>query len=191
MPKWKLVKEYIHYETPNFQAMLFIKIYIHFVWKTKNKLSFLATKEIRKTIWNHVRESANNKGIRVDYINGYSDHYRCLIALEKEQSIERMIEILKGERTFWINKKGVSTESFQIEMPPILDEVPKNKLEWQDNYFTIVIGKSELSKVNNYIQEHNQDKKKSSQEYNGFLIEYGFKKFNEKIKSSFTNSDMK
>lgn len=170
--------------------MLFIKIYIHFVWNTKNKLSFLATKEIRKTIWNHIRESADKKGIRVDYINGYSDHYRCLIALDQEQSIEKMIEILKGERTFWINKKGVSTESFLSELPPIQDAAPNNKLEWQDNYFTIVIGESELSRVNNYIQKRSYNKKKSNHEYDEFLIEYGFQKFNEKIKSNFSNSNL-
>jgi putative transposase len=170
--------------------MLFIKVYIHFVWKTKNKLSFLASKEIRKTIWNHIRETANKKGIRVDFINGYSDHYRCLIALDQEQSIEKMFEILKGERTFWINKKGVSTESFLLELPPIIDVGATNKSELQENYFTILIGESELSKVNNYIQEHNQDKKKSSQEYDEFLIEYGFKKFNEKIKSNFSDINL-
>lgn len=158
--------------------MLFLKVYIHFVWNTKGKMSFFATKEIRKTIWNHIRESAHKKGIRVDYINGYSDHYRCLIALNQEQGIPKMVEVLKGERTFWINKKGVSTESFQSELPPIQDAGTNNKLEWQDNYFTIVIGESELYKVNDYIQKHNQVKRKSNHKYDEFLFEYGFQKFN-------------
>lgn len=156
--------------------MKFIKVYIHFVWNTKNKLSFLATKEIRKTIWNHIRERADKKGIHVNYINGYFDHYRCLIALNQEQSIEKMFDILKGERTFWINKKGVSTESFLTELPPIIDSGANNKSEWQENYFKIVICESEMRKVNNYIQEHNHNEKKSSKEYDEFLIEYGFQK---------------
>lgn len=155
--------------------MLFIKVYIHFVWSTKNKMSFLAAKEIRKTIWNHIRESANKKGILVDYINGYSDHYRCVIALGQEQSIENMMEILKGERSFWINKKGISTESFLSELPPILDAGTNNKFEWQDNCFAIVIGESEINGVNNYIQEHKHSKIKSNHQYNEFLIKYGFK----------------
>jgi len=156
--------------------MIFIKVYIDFVWKTKKKLSFLAAKEIRKTIWNHIRESANKKGIRVDYINGYSDQYRCLIALDKEQSIEKMFDILKGERTFWINKKGVSNESFQTELPPIIDSGASNISEWQENYLKIVIGESEMRKVKNYIQEHNYNEKKSSKQYDEFLVEYGFQK---------------
>ena len=51
--------------------MAFIKVYIHFVWNTKKKLSFLAIKEIRKTVWNHIRENGHKKGIRIDFINGY------------------------------------------------------------------------------------------------------------------------
>lgn len=160
--------------------MLLIKVYIHFVWNTKSKMSFLATKEIRKTIWNHIRESAHKKGIRVDFINGYSDHYRCLIALDQEQCIEKMIEVLKGERTFWINKKGVSIESSLSELPPIQDTVTNNELEWKDNYFSIVIGESEINGVNKYMQEYKQSKKKSNHDYDEFLIEYGFQKFKEK-----------
>lgn len=72
--------------------MLFIKVYIHFVWITKIKMSFFATKEIRKTICNHIRERANKKGILVDYINGYSDHYRCLIALDQGQGMEKCLK---------------------------------------------------------------------------------------------------
>lgn len=159
--------------------MLFIKVYIHFVWNTKSKLSFLATKEIRKTIWNHIRETAYANGIRVDYINGYSDYYRCLIALDEDQSIEKMIEILKGERTFWINKNGVSTESSPSELPPLLVTEANNKLEWKEDYFTIVIGESEISKVNNYIQEHKQSQKKSNQLFDELLIAYGFQKLDE------------
>lgn len=160
--------------------MLFIKVYIHFVWNTKIKMSFLATKEIRKTIWNHIRERASNIGIRVDYINGYSDHYRCLIALDQEQSIEKIMEILKGEKSFWINKKGVSNESSQSELPPILDAGTNNKLEWKEDYFTIVIGESEINNVSKYIQEQKHSKIKSNQEYDEFFIKYGFQKFNDR-----------
>ena len=46
-----------------------------------------------------------------------------------------------------------------------------NKSEWQENYFKIVICESEMGKVNNYIQEHNHNEKKSSKEYDEFLIE--------------------
>ena len=86
--------------------MPFIKIYVQFVWITKNKIPFLAIKEIRKTIWNHIRENTHKKGIRIDFINGYSNYYQCLIALEVDQTIEKVIETLKGKRLSGLIKRG-------------------------------------------------------------------------------------
>jgi len=49
--------------------MPFLKIYVHFVWSTKNKTSSLAIKEVRKTIWNHIRANANKNGIYIDLMD--------------------------------------------------------------------------------------------------------------------------
>jgi REP element-mobilizing transposase RayT len=162
--------------------MPFIKVYIHFVWNTKNRISFLAIKEIRKIIWNHIRENAHKKGIQVDFINGYSDHNHCLIALDADQTIEKVMETLKGETTFWINKKGVSMESFPAELPPILDTGTNNRFEWQDNYFTIAVSESTLDRVKNYSRNQKQQDSKQTFEkkYDEFIIKYGFHKFADK-----------
>jgi len=62
--------------------MLFIEVYVNFVWITNKRISFLAIKEIRKTIWNHIREKTHKKGIRLDFIYAYFDHYQYIIQLE-------------------------------------------------------------------------------------------------------------
>ena len=59
--------------------MPFLKVYIHCVWSTKNRIPYLHSKEIRLTVWNHIRENAREKGIFIDFINGYSDHCHCLV----------------------------------------------------------------------------------------------------------------
>jgi len=41
--------------------MPFVKVYIHFVWSTKNRMPLLETKEIRDKVWFHVRENAIKK----------------------------------------------------------------------------------------------------------------------------------
>ncbi len=41
--------------------MPFIKVYIHFVWSTKNREAFLSSKEIRRKVWQHIRENAKEK----------------------------------------------------------------------------------------------------------------------------------
>lgn len=54
--------------------MPFVKVYIHFVWSTKNRIPYLETVEIRKAMWQHIKENAIKKEIIVDYVNGYNDH---------------------------------------------------------------------------------------------------------------------
>ena len=68
--------------------MPFIKVYIHFVWSTKNRVPYLATKEIRQKLWQHIKENAETKGIFIDFVNGYSDHCHCLVSLGVDQTIQ-------------------------------------------------------------------------------------------------------
>jgi putative transposase len=159
--------------------MPFLKIYVHFVWNTKNKISYLAIKEVRKIIWNHIRDNANKNGIRVDFINGYSNYYHCLIDLDVDQTIQKVIETLKGEKTFWINKKGVSPESFPDELPPFTDTAKSKKFEWNDDYFAIAVSESFFDRVSNYAQNQSDDnnEKLFHKEYKEYSIQYGFQKF--------------
>ena len=60
--------------------MSYIKIYVHFVWSTKNRELFL-TKDIRYNVFNHIKENAKKKNIHIDFINGYTDHIHCLVSL--------------------------------------------------------------------------------------------------------------
>jgi len=51
--------------------MPFVKVYIHFVRSTKNRVPYLNTKEIRQQMWEHIKDNAHEKGIFVDFVNGY------------------------------------------------------------------------------------------------------------------------
>lgn len=159
--------------------MPFLKVYVHFVWSTNNKISCLAIKEVRKIIWNHIRANANKNGIRVDFINGYCDYCHCLIKLEPEQTIEKVMETLKGDKTFRITKKEVSTESFPDELPSLLDTTKSNKFEWEDDYFAIAIRESVFDRITNYSQNQldGNSEKLFNKEYKDYSIRYGFQKF--------------
>jgi len=58
--------------------MPFVKIWIHAVWSTKNRVPFL-DKEIRKSVIEHIKANAKKKHIYLDTINGQADHLHCLI----------------------------------------------------------------------------------------------------------------
>jgi len=143
--------------------MAHVKVYIHFVWSTKNREPVLKTKELRKKVWQHIRENAKEKGIFIDFINGYAEHCHCLISLGIDQTMEKIMQLIKGESAYWINKNHL-TES---------------KFEWQDEYFAVSVSESMLDKVRNYIknQEEHHKKKTYHEEYDEFIEKYGFKKF--------------
>ncbi|MCK9256119.1 MAG: IS200/IS605 family transposase [Bacteroidales bacterium] len=146
--------------------MPYIKVYIHFVWSTKNREPFLDSKELRAKVWHHIRENAKTKGIFVDFVNGYSEHCHCLVSLGSNQTIENIMQLIKGESSFWINKQGLT----------------KKKFQWQDEYFAVSVSESMIKIVRNYIknQEQHHSKKTYQQEYDEFITKYGFVAYKDK-----------
>lgn len=145
--------------------MPFIKVYIHFVWSTKNRIPFLKTIEIREAMWQHIIKNAEEKEIYIDFINGYTDHCHCLISLGSDQNISKIMQLIKGESANWFNKQGFIEEKFQ----------------WQEEYFAVSVSESVLEKVRKYIknQETHHQKKTFQDEYLELIEKFGFKEFND------------
>ncbi len=143
--------------------MPFVKVYIHFVWSTKNRYPFLDSKELRLKVWKHIRENAKEKGIFVDFVNGHIDHCHCLVSMGVDQTIKKVIQMIKGECSNWINKNQLTKEHF----------------EWQDEYFAVSVSESLIDRVRDYIknQEQHHRKKTFQQEYDEFISRYGFERF--------------
>ena len=143
--------------------MSFVKVYIHFVWSTKNRVPLLDNVDLRINVWKHIRENAKEKGIYIDFINGHNNHCHCLVSLGADQTIQKIMQLIKGESSFWINKHNLT----------------KQKFEWQDEYFAVSVSESVLDKVRNYIknQEEHHKQKTFQQEYDDFINKYNFQKF--------------
>jgi REP element-mobilizing transposase RayT len=143
--------------------MAHIKVYIHFVWSTKNRIPFFNSPELRKKVWQHIVKNARSKGIFVDFVNGYADHCHCLVSLGVDQSIQKVINLIKGESSYWINKNNLTSQKF----------------EWQNDYFAVSVSESKLNVVRDYIknQEEHHRKKSFQEEYDEFIKKYKFKHF--------------
>ena len=120
--------------------MSFLKIYIHFVWSTKNRIPYLDTLDLRLNVWKHIKENGKEKGIFIDQVNGYSDHCHCLISLRSNQTIQNIAQLIKGESSHWINENNLCPDKFQ----------------WQDEYFAVSVSESMLLRVRNYIKNQEQ-----------------------------------
>ena len=140
--------------------MSYLKIWVHLVWSTKNRQPLLS-REIRSILFPHIKKNAQQKGIYIDFINGHTDHIHLLISLNKEQSIVSIVQLIKGESSYWINQQKLTTEKFR----------------WQDQYFAVSVSESGINKVRDYIknQEEHHKNKTFLQEYEEFMQKYGFK----------------
>jgi len=139
--------------------MSWIRIWVHLVFSTKNREAYLHS-EIRKQVFQHIRQNAEEKGIWLDCINGFSDHAHCLISLNKNQCISDVVQLIKGESSFWINK----------------NKLTQNKFSWQDDYWAVSVSESHLQATRNYIlsQEEHHRKKSFAQEIEEFMNKYGW-----------------
>lgn len=139
--------------------MPYLKVWLHLVWSTKNRYPFLTT-DIRQKVFNHIIENARKKEIYLDCINGYTDHVHCLVSLSTDQTISKVLQLIKGESSFWINQQKICASKF----------------EWQEEYFAVSVSYSQLRRVRKYIheQEDHHHRKTFQQEYEEFITQYEF-----------------
>lgn len=119
-------------------------MWIHLVWATK-KRERLLDKALRLKLFSHVRENALAKNIHIDFINGHSDHVHILVSLNADQTIANIVQLIKGESSYWINKNKLTPQKF----------------EWQDDYFAVSVSESGINAVREYIknqEEHHRKK---------------------------------
>ena len=118
---------------------------------------------IRPRVLDHIRQNALEKNIHIDFINGYIEHIHCLISLGNDQTLEKIMQLIKGESSFWINK----------------NQLTKTKFGWQDEYFVASVSESNLEKVRRYIakQEEHHSKVPFENEFDQLLLRAGFQRF--------------
>ena len=140
--------------------MPWIRVWLHFVWSTHQREPLL-TDNVRSRVFEHIKVNARKKGIFIDTLGGHLDHVHCLVSLGANQSIEQIMQLLKGESSFWINK----------------NKLTQSKFSWQDDYWAVSVSESHLKALRNYIfnQEDHHRKEAFSKEIEDFMNKYGWK----------------
>jgi REP element-mobilizing transposase RayT len=153
--------------------MSYIKIWVHVIWATKYRCAII-TSDLKYQLYDHIRNNANRKGIHVDYINGIEDHIHLLISLKGEQCISKVVFLLKGESSHWVNTNSLS----------------KTKFEWQNEYMALSVSEGVLPRLRKYIrdQETHHKIKSFKEEYDIFIRKYGFNIFRAKANYQDRNS---
>jgi REP element-mobilizing transposase RayT len=141
--------------------MSYIRIWLHCVWTTKDRIPYLR-EQIRDAVISHIRENAKLKGIYIDHINGYHEHLHAIISLGGKQNISDIMQKIKGESSYWINK----------------NKLTRLKFEWQDDFYSVSIGISQLDNLRGYIrnQVHHHQKVSFQEELDKIIEEYNLER---------------
>src|SRR5699024_11104554 len=139
--------------------MSWVRLWVHLIFSTKNRMPFLQTKVIRFKVFQHIKENAKKKDIWLDCVNGYQDHVHCLLSLGKTQNLSKVAQLIKGESSLWINK----------------NELVKNHFNWQDDFWAVGVSEGHLEVVRNYIhrQEDHHRIKTFTEEIDDLMRKYG------------------
>tara|TARA_R100001015_G_C4591488_1_gene146964 strand:+ start:166 stop:561 length:396 start_codon:yes stop_codon:yes gene_type:complete len=105
-------------------------------------------KSFRYKLFKHMKKYAEERGILLDIINGVEDHVHCLLRLKTTQCVADIIREIKGESSFWVNRKI------------ILD----TKFEWQKGYGVFSVSPDDINRIRKYI--YNQELHHQGQTYN-------------------------
>jgi len=142
--------------------MAYVKNWLHCVWGTKNRHPYLIG-DIKTEVIKHILDNAKSKNIYIDSMGGFTEHIHCLISLNPEMSLSNVIQLIKGESSYWINKKKITRFRFS----------------WATEYFGLSVSESQLNNVRNYIRNQEEHHKRESwdDEYNKLITEYGFDRF--------------
>jgi len=142
--------------------MAYVKNWLHCVWGTKNRFPFLID-GIKYEIIQHIRANAKSKGIYIDFVNGYTEHLHCLLLLNCDQSLSKVMQLIKGESSYWINR----------------NRIVKTRFEWADEYYGVSVSESHIDRVRDYIrnQEEHHRRKTWEDECSDFLRDYGSSRY--------------
>ena len=99
--------------------------------------------DFKNLVLDHIKENALKKRIHIEEIGGFDDHIHCLIRMPRDIAIGKMVQLLKGESSYWINQKLKRGEKFN----------------WEEGYYANAVPSYNLEKIRKYIQqqeEHHQ-----------------------------------
>jgi putative transposase len=127
--------------------MSYIRIWVHCVWTTKNRVPYLSEK-INDKVRQHILTNARLKGLFIDSINGDERHFHALISLGGSQNISDVMKLIKGESSYWINR----------------NKLTRFRFEWQDDFWSISLGENGIDNLRRYIQGQKEHYEKLSLE---------------------------
>ncbi len=136
----------------------YTQIHIQAVFAVKNRECIISPRW-KDELYKYITGIVQGNGHKLLAINGMPDHVHIFFGMKPTQSLSDLLQDIKGNSSKWINEKKFT----------------QGKFSWQEGYGAFSYGKSQISKVIDYIerQEEHHSKKTFIEEYTGFLDAFG------------------
>jgi putative transposase len=136
------------------------RCWLHLIWGTLNREKLLH-KEAAVRLSRYLSEYAEITGIymKINYVN--TDHVHALVDLPTGQSLEKVIQLIKGNSSHWINANNVIG----------------GKFAWSRGYSAFSVSESNISQVAAYIaaQEQHHRMRLFAEEFKEFVDRHGLR----------------
>lgn len=142
-------------------ANTYTQLYIHCVFAVKFREAVLSS-EWDNRLRLYMTAIVQNNRHKMIAINNMPDHLHMFIGLNPDQSLSKIMQLVKGDSSEWINK----------------EKLTKKKFNWQSGYGAFSHSRSQISIVARYIenQQLHHAKKVFLDEYlrmlKDFSVEY-------------------
>jgi REP element-mobilizing transposase RayT len=123
----------------------YTQVYVQFVFAVENRASLIQS-NWEEELYKYISGIVTNKQHKMITINGMPDHIHLFIGLNPTKSMSETMQVVKGESSEWINKKGFV----------------KGHFSWQSGYGAFSYSRSQVESVYQYIKKQKEHHKKSS-----------------------------
>jgi putative transposase len=138
------------------------KVYVHFVWTTKERERFLLG-DSRQKVKEHIEHYTAENQIAVYALAVQPEHVHLLTLLSRSKCIEDIAKLVKGESSHWINHNNLI----------------RPKFSWQTGYWAGSVCYQHVDRVKAYIETQDEHHRVKSfrEEFETILREEGYSDF--------------
>jgi REP element-mobilizing transposase RayT len=136
------------------------RCWVHLIWGTLNREKVLHS-EAAARVSRYISQYAERNEIymKINYVN--VDHVHALVDLPTSHSVEKLIQLIKGSSSHWINANNVIA----------------GKFAWSRGYGVFSVSQSNIGQVAAYIagqQKHHQART-FAEEFKEFVDRHGLR----------------
>jgi len=136
------------------------RCWVHLIWSTLNRQRLL-NKKAAANLSRYMAEYADKQGMymKINFVN--PDHVHALIDLPTALSIEKLVQLLKGSSSHWVNASDLIT----------------GKFAWARGYGAFSVSQSNVDQVARYIadQEEHHRVRTFAEELREFIDRHGLR----------------